>query len=589
MLRRFNDISIRNKLIVIVSGAVAFLTTAVLISVGISANKQVTDDVRQELEDGRGQFSQNEGEHLHGHALEAKAIASDDGLVSIVQRNDRVAACDWAEKMLAGKEDPITPEDPFDLIGVVERNGKLLSIAAKGKQPCGAQELKWRFLGVSNGKNQPEITNWESAGGEFYQLIEVAIVNDQNQELGILVLGYDVSDSLAEHIAKHTRKKTALWHMEGSKAHLLGSSDASLKPQLVREIEDGGLMSKTPCKNRTADYCFLDVSFEDLEDLEDLKDRDIVHNPQNLHIVLAQAVAIKFKPFRRLVWILVGLGVLALLLGVVVGALLARPISRPLISLAKAAESVAHGQLEDADGLMQRNPGRLGAKDEIGVLGRSFLRMVQGLKERLAMSTFLSQATYEHIRRNPGSPSAISERTSMAILFSDVRQFSNFAETLDPEVVIQLLNQVLSIQAEIVKKHGGDIDKFVGDALIAWFSGEGRCLRAVSAANEMIDALQLRFSGEAGTRVGVGIHAGEVVVGSVGSSARKDYTAIGSVVNMAARLCSNAHPSQVLVSEAVMSELRGAVPLQPLPPISLKGFSGPVAVFDATTVKLAGA
>src|SRR5437016_7538153 len=86
LFRRFNDISIRSKLIVIVSGAVALLTTAVLISVGLSANKQVTDDVRQELEDGRTQFSLNEGEHLHGHALEAKAIASDDGLVSVVER-----------------------------------------------------------------------------------------------------------------------------------------------------------------------------------------------------------------------------------------------------------------------------------------------------------------------------------------------------------------------------------------------------------------------------------------------------------------------------------------------------------------------
>jgi len=577
LLRRINDISIRSKLTVMVSGAVALLTTAVLISVGLSANKQVTDDVRQELEDGRTQFSLNEGEHLHGHALEAKAIASDDGLVSVVQSNDPGAACAWTEKMLAGKGDPITPEDPFDLIGIVQRNGKLLSIAANGKLPCGIEELKWRFPRVSNDKNQPEITNWESAGGEFYELIEVSIVSDKDQELGTFVLGYDVSDSLAQHIEKHTGKKTALWHMEGSEAHLLGSSDPSLKPQLLREIEDGGLISKTPCRKRTADYCFLDASFEDLE--------DIVHNPQGLHIVLAKAVALKFKPFHQLVWILVGLGVLALVLGVVVGALLARPISSPLMSLASAAESVAQGQLEVADGLMHRSRGRLGAKDEIGVLGRSFLRMVQGLKERLAMSTFLSQATYEHIRRNPESPSAISERTSMAILFSDVRQFSNFAEARDPEVVIQLLNQVLSIEAEIVKKHGGDIDKFVGDALIAWFSGDDRCLRAVTAANEMIDALQLRFSGEAGTRVGVGIHVGEVVVGSVGSSARKDYTAIGSVVNMAARLCSNAHPSQVLVSEAVVEELDGAVRLQPLPPISLKGFSGLVPVFDASTVK----
>jgi class 3 adenylate cyclase len=579
LFRRFNDISIRNKLIVIVSGAVALLTTAVLISVGISANKQVNDDVRQELEDGRTQFSLSEGEHLHEHALEAKAIASDDALVLVVQHQDRLAACSWADKLLAGKEGPVNPEDIFDLVGVVLGNGKLLTIALHGKKPCGDAEMKWRFPGIANDKFRPEITNWESAGESFYELIEAPILDDKNQELGTLVIGFEVSDSLAEHIEMHTGKKAALWHVEGPSAHLLGSSDPALKPQLTREIEDGRLIAKMPCQSTKEDFCFLDASFEDPE--------DIVHNPQGLHIALAQPVAIKFQPFHQLVWILVGLGVMALVMGVIVGVLLSRPISSPLMSLASAAESVAQGQLEVADGLMQRNPERLGAKDEIGVLGRSFLRMVQGLKERLAMSTFLSQATYEHIRRNPDSPGAISERTSMAILFSDVRQFSNFAETRDPEVVIQLLNQVLSLEAEIVKKHGGDIDKFVGDALIAWFSGDDRCHRAVSAANQMIDALQIRFQGEAGTRIGVGIHVGEVVVGSIGSSARKDYTAIGSVVNMAARLCSNAHPGQVLVSEAVSVELGSVVSLQALPPISLKGFSGSVPVFDATTVKSA--
>ncbi len=578
MFRRFNDISIRSKLIVIVSGAVALLTTAVLISVGISASKQVNADVRQELEAGRRQFTLSEGEHLHEHALEAKAIASDDALVLMVQHHDRTAACSWAQKLIAGKEGPVNPEDVFDMVGVVLDNGKPLTIAVPGKTPCGDAEMKWRFPGIVNDKFQPEITNWEAAGEAFYELIEAPILDDKNQNLGTLVIGFEVSDLLAQHIEKHTGQKAALWHVEGPSAHLLGSSDPALKPQLMREVEDGRLIAKAPCQSTKEDFCFLDAAFEDPE--------DIVHNPQGLHIALAQPVAIKFKPFHQLVWILVALGITALILGVIVGVLLSRPISNPLMSLASAAESVAQGQLEVADGLMRRNPQRLGAKDEIGVLGRSFLRMVQGLKERLAMSTFLSQATYEHIQKNPESPSAISERTSMAILFADVRQFSNFAETRDPEVVIELLNQVLSIEAEIVKKHGGDIDKFVGDALIAWFSGEDRCYRAVCAANEMIDALQIRFQGGPGTRIGIGIHVGEVVVGSIGSKARKDYTAIGNVVNMAARLCSNAHPEQVLVSEAVKTELGNTAAVQPLAPISLKGFSRPVPVFDATAAKI---
>jgi class 3 adenylate cyclase len=577
LFRRFNDISIKSKLIVIVSGAVALLTTAVLISVGISAGKQVNADVRQELEAGRGQFTLSEAEHLHENALEAKDIASDDALVLIVQNHDHGAACSWAEKLLAGKQGPVNPEDSFDLAGVVLNNGRPLTMALHGKKPCGDAEMKWRFPGIANDRYQPEITNWESSGEAFYELIEAPVLNDKNQNLGTLVIGFEVSDRLAKHIKDHTGKDAALWHVEGPSAHLLGSSDPALKPQLMREVEDGRLIAKAPCQSTKEDFCFLDAAFEDPE--------DIVRNPQGLHIAMAQRVDIKFEPFHQLIRILVVLGITALILGVIVGVLLSRPISNPLMSLASAAESVAQGQLEVADGLMRRNPQRLGAKDEIGVLGRSFLRMVQGLKERLAMSTFLSEATYEHIQRNPESPSAISERTSMAILFSDVRQFSNFAETRDPEAVIELLNQVLSIQAEIVKKHGGDIDKFVGDALIAWFSGEDRCYRAVCAANEMIDALQLRFQGGPGTRIGIGIHAGEVVVGSIGSKARKDYTAIGNVVNMAARLCSNAHPEQVLVSEAVKAELENTVAVQPLAPISLKGFSSPVPVFDATAAK----
>jgi adenylate cyclase len=328
----------------------------------------------------------------------------------------------------------------------------------------------------------------------------------------------------------------------------------------------------------SGDYATLDAAIEDKA--------DIVYNPNGLHLALVQSLKEKFGPFHRLEYQLALMALLTLVLGWFLGFVLANPIANPLTNLAKAAENVAQDQLEAADLLLQLDTERLiQAKDEIGVLGRSFHQMLQGLKERLAMFPFVSEATLSDIRSKRGGASA-NARTLMVILFSDVRQFSKFSETRDPEEVINLLNDVLGLEAEIIKKHGGDIDKFVGDAVVAWFSGEARAARAVRAGDEIITALQERFGGKPGTMVGVGIHVGEVVVGSIGSKVRKDYTAIGSVVNLAARLCSSAAPGQVLVSQAVKEELGGAqATLKPLPPISLKGFSEPVPVFDATLIK----
>lgn len=580
MFRRFNDLSIRGKLIVIVAGAVAVLTTGVLISVELSARRQVDADVNHELQAARTEFNMSEGEHLHEHVLEAEAIADSDELQEFARKGDRQAACAWAAKTAVARGIPVNPEDAFDLAAIVLPNGALLAVARNGKPPCGARELKWRFPGVVNENRMGEITNWESSDGEFYELIESPITNDAGRDLGTLVIGFDISDTFAAHIKRHTGQDVLIWHVDEDHTHLLGASNPSLKKLLASTVSDGGLVSEIPLTEGKSRYSVLNATFEDHS--------DIVRNPQGLHVALVQSLDEKYQPFRQLQFTLLYLAFAALILGLIVGMFLSGPIATPLINLADAADKVANGELTVAEDWLQRHPERVRAKDEIGVLGRSFLRMVQGLKERLAMSTFLSQATREHIQRNT-KDDFISERTSLVILFSDVRQFSNFSETRDPEAVIQLLNQVLSIEAEIVKKRGGDIDKFVGDALVAWFSGEDRCLRAVQAANEMINTLVARFGGQPGTRIGVGIHVGEVVVGSVGSSARKDYTAIGSVVNMAARLCSSAQAGQVLVSEAVKAELKGEVNLKPLAPVSLKGFSEPVSVFEATLAEGAGA
>ena len=574
MLRYFNDISIRGKLTFIVAVAVAALTIAVLIGVWASSWREVRNDVRDELLVARKAFVINEGEHLHEHVLEALTVAEDDDLPGFLSHRDTKAACVWLSRVLAGKGTPVNPEDSFDLTGILLPTGDALGVAVRGAPTCDARELKWRFPLLSHKDLAPEVTNWESDNQQLFELIEAPIHDIQDRPIGTFVLGFNVSDSLARHIKEHTGQDNLVWHQEGKESHLLGASDPSLRNLLTPAVENW----RTGNEVAAGGYAILDASVEDRADR--------VYNPEGLHIALVQSVDAKFEPFRRLEYLLASMALLTLILGWVLGALLARPIATPLVDLARAAENVARDQLETADSLLQSHPERLiHAKDEIGVLGRSFRDMVQGLRERLAMVPFVSEATLSDIRRKDGAGNV---RTSLAILFADVRQFSKFSETRDPEEVISLLNEVLSIEAEIIKKHQGDIDKYVGDAVIAWFHGNDRSVRAVRAADEMINALSARFGGRPGTTIGVGIHAGEVVIGSIGSKARKDYTAIGSVVNMAARFCSNASVGQILVSKAVRVELSNEVKVKPLPPLFLKGFSDPVAVFEVSLAKAAG-
>ncbi|HEY6306908.1 MAG TPA: adenylate/guanylate cyclase domain-containing protein [Candidatus Angelobacter sp.] len=555
----------------------AALTIAVLVGVWISARREVRNDVRGELLVARGAFVINEGEHLHEHAVEAAAIAEDDDLPPLLSSRDTKGVCAWLSRVLAGKSTPVNPEDAFDIVAILLPNGDAFGVVLRGAPACEARELKWRLPVLSNKDLNPEITNWEADNRQLFELIEAPIHDTQDRRIGAFVLGFNVSDALARHIKEHTGQDNLVWHQEGNKSHLLGASDPSLRYLLAPAVKNW----RTGFEVVSGGYAILDGSVEDHADL--------VYNPEGLHVALVQSVDGKLEPFRRLEYLLAFMALLTLVLGWLLGALLAGPIATPLVNLARAAENVARDQLEIADHLLQSHPKRLmHAKDEIGVLGRSFRDMLQGLRERLAMFPFISEATLTDIRRNTKGGSA-NVRTSLAILFADVRQFSKFSETRDPEEVIGLLNEVLAIEAEIIKKHQGDIDKFVGDAVIAWFHGEDRCLRAVRAADEMLSTLGARFAGQPGTTIGIGIHVGEVVVGSIGSKTRKDYTAIGSVVNMAARFCSNAAVGQILVSQAVRIELDTQVTIKPLRPIFLKGFFDPVEVFEVSLAKGAGA
>ncbi len=154
------------------------------------------------------------------------------------------------------------------------------------------------------------------------------------------------------------------------------------------------------------------------------------------------------------------------------------------------------------------------------------------------------------------------------MLFVDVRGFTTMSEMLSPPQVVEILNRYLTLIADCILKNGGTLDKFVGDAAMAFWGAplpqEDYVMRAVQAAADMVNgskALSEELMAQFGRTVsfGIGVHVGEAVVGNIGSPQRMDYTAIGDTVNTSARLEANAPGGTIYISRAVADALEGRI------------------------------
>ncbi|MEI6873915.1 MAG: adenylate/guanylate cyclase domain-containing protein [Spirochaetota bacterium] len=224
------------------------------------------------------------------------------------------------------------------------------------------------------------------------------------------------------------------------------------------------------------------------------------------------------------------------LLALVLGSFLRRVIIDPVTAIGRLCADVAGGRFE----------GRVavGNKDEIGELAQTVNTMVVGLRERFELTKYVSSGTIGAI-----SGGEEPRRVTRSILFSDVRGFTAYSSDRDPEKVVAVLNRILEVQTRIIRDEGGDVDKFVGDEIVAVFAGEDaarRACRAALAIRARIDRPDGEFDG---LRVGIGIATGPVIQGMVGSSERADFTVIGDSANMGSRLCALAKQGDVVVSE----------------------------------------
>jgi adenylate cyclase len=209
--------------------------------------------------------------------------------------------------------------------------------------------------------------------------------------------------------------------------------------------------------------------------------------------------------------------------------------------------------------------------------------------QKAQLARFLSPALVEQAARGAIDIEKGGKLTELTILFSDIRGFTAMSEKLPPQEVVSMLNEYFEVMVDVVFDHGGILDKFIGDAIMALFGAPftkgDDATRAVQAAVAMqrkvaeFNQAQLE-AGRPAIRAGIGVHTGTVVVGNMGSSKALSYTAIGDGVNLASRLCGLAAADTVVISEECAERAgKENFALEAMPPAKVKNREQPVTIY----------
>ena len=220
---------------------------------------------------------------------------------------------------------------------------------------------------------------------------------------------------------------------------------------------------------------------------------------------------------------------------------------------------------------------------------RAHDRLAREEVARANYSRFLPEYVVKELLENPNSFRLGGVNQTITVLFADIRGFTSLSERESPDRVVRLLNRYFTAMTEIIFEHGGTLDKYIGDGLMALFGAPTatpndaiNAAKAAVAMQRKINSLngELVAEGLTPVTVGIGLHTGEALIGYIGSERRSEYTAIGDTVNLAARLESNARGGQILVSEAAARAIGSAFPMVAREPLTVKNRVQPVSLFE---------
>ena len=222
---------------------------------------------------------------------------------------------------------------------------------------------------------------------------------------------------------------------------------------------------------------------------------------------------------------------------------------------------------------------------------RASVEQVEKQQARAMLSRYLPPRIVGEMLKNPAAARLGGKRAELTVLFSDIRGFTTFSETLAPEEVVALLNHYLTVMTEVIFSYGGTVDKFEGDAILAFFGAPQRYEddpeRAVRTALDMRDRLALledkwKEQTRSPLHIGIAINTGQAMVGNIGSQRRMEYTVIGDTVNLTSRLqdLTKEYGLSILISGSTYHRVKHMCRVRAMGPVEVRGRRQPVDIYE---------
>lgn len=285
---------------------------------------------------------------------------------------------------------------------------------------------------------------------------------------------------------------------------------------------------------------------------------------------------------------LAGIILVVITFGMFVAVLFGMRFSRPISKLVAATAEIGKGNYQHKVNLKRF--------DELGTLAESFNKMGDELYRQSMMresfGKYVGSEVLDLIMKNPEAGWLKGRTNKVSVLFADIRGFTAYSESKEPEQVVEKLNRFFEVATEVIIKHGGYVDKFMGDSVLAVFGvpvyhkdHEERCLRAAIDMQEELGR-RAQEGDDLLKRVGIGVASGIVVAGNIGSQVKTEYTVIGDCVNVASYLNNIAGAGEIIIGNGMGKNFNHLIDVEPLEPRKVKGKEELVMIYRVVGSKI---